>query len=140
MTSLPNCFNIIPQIQFTNWINQIEAAGKREGQEAIQELVDEIYAQINLLEANIESQIAALNPLLALIIDPADLPALISWVKNFITSFLTPYLVPLTTYEAQIAEIATQVVAIAAAIEQIQNERPEIHITIPQFPNISCKL
>ena len=93
-----------------------------------------------LLEANIESQIAALNPLLALIIDPADLPALISWVKNFITSFLTPYLVPLTTYEAQIAEIAIQVVAIAAAIEQIQNERPEIHITIPQFPNISCKL
>ncbi len=138
--SLPSCWPVLNLELFTNLKSQIEAAGKAESQEQIQAIVDEVYAQINTMEGAISSQLATLNPILALITAPVNPAEVITWIGNFITDFLGPYILPIAKYEAQLVEIAVEVAAIADTISAIESARPEIHITIPAFPNITCKL
>ena len=138
--TLPSCWPVLNIGMFSQYITQIKAAGKAESQEIIQELVDQIYQQINTMEGAITSQLAVLNPILDLLTAPIDPAAAVTWIETFITSFLTPYVLPIEKYTAQLADIAIEVVAIADAISEIESLRPEISITIPAFPNITCSV
>lgn len=134
---LPTCFSLLNLAWFENitvQFNNVQTATE------LQDLVNSAYAEISLLESNIVSQEALLNPVLALLTAPTDLAEVLTWIPNFITSFLTPYLNPSITMPLQIAEIAAQVADLTAAINAVAALKfPGITITIPPI-TIGCTL
>nr|GAT43694.1 predicted protein [Mycena chlorophos] len=98
----------------------------------LQALADEAVASVNANIAAIESQLAFLEPILALLAAPgADLSKLATWIESFITAFLTPYIVPYTTYATQLTEQAAQMALIAAAIAEMAASFEHCTVTIP---------
>lgn len=135
--SLPSCFGILNAQFFANITLQIQAC---ETAEELQALIDQVYADISMLESNITSQLAFLGELEVLLISPADLGAIVTWLQNFITSFLTPYLKPLITMAAQMAQLASDVAQIEAVINEVKDLKfPGIDIPIPTIA-IGCSL
>lgn len=136
--ALPSCWPVLNLDTFTNIKAQIEAAGKSESQADIQAAIDDAFAQINGVQAAVTSQLAALNPILGLLSAPVDPTAAVTWIATFINDFLGPYILPIAKYEAQAAALAVEVAAVVETINAVQALRPEIVITVPAFPDITC--
>jgi hypothetical protein len=135
--SLPKCFDILNDGYFDALSLRIHAAGSPV---ELQALVNEAYAQLSLLQSTIESQIAALGPIEALLISPTDLPGLITWAQNLITSFLGPYFAAYAKLLAQVTALATKVADLEADITAVAALKfPEVEITIPGI-SIGCRL
>lgn len=97
----------------------------------LQAKVDRLFASIKAGLDAAESQVALLTPILALLAAPANPTAAVTWITNFISSFLTPYVVPLTTYTAQLAALTTQVADLTSAVNTAKDKIPGCNITIP---------
>lgn len=97
----------------------------------LQDLIAEAFASIQAQSDAITSQLAAITPLLALLNVPNSLGSLISWVGNFITSFLKPYLKPQITYALQLAELAAAIAELKAAIQQAAGNIKFCTVTVP---------
>lgn len=136
MPVLPNCFPILN----LDWFLNIQAqVGACKTLEELQALVDDVFAEISLLESNIQSQIDALTKINILLTIPgANLTDIITWITGVINDVLTPLAKPLITLLAQIAEITAQVAALTASIESAASKLG-ITITIPTI-SIICKL
>lgn len=98
-------------------------------QAATTEALDSLIA----IKAAITAQIALLAPILALLTAPTNPTALITWVGNFITSFLTPYVVPHATYLIQLTDMAAQVTSLVSAITAKEAAFAGCTITIPSY-------
>ena len=151
MPALPSCFSLLNLDYFNNILAQINALSGSIPPNAtlaeltaiaaeLQSTIDDIYADISLLESTITSQIALLGPLVALLTAPTNLGEIVTWLSSFVTDFLTPYLKPYETYAAQLIALNAQVAILTAAIEELASTKlPGITITIPPI-TIGCTL
>jgi len=135
--SLPKCFDILNLDYFINIQFQMENV---QSAHQLQDLVNEVYGQISLLESTLQSQLDSISAMASLIIDPTDLGEILSWISNFINSFLKPIINPTIVIPAQLAALAAQIADLTAAIEAINAAKfPDITITIPTI-SITCEL
>ena len=135
--ALPQCFPLINTDLFANLSLQINAA---ETPEALQNLVNEAFQQLSLIESTLTSQLAFLGPVDALITPPGANPtAIVTWITSLINDFLTPMLKPLITMAAQLAALPAEIALLTAAIESAALKFPGVTITIPPV-TIGCTL
>lgn len=84
------------------------------------------------VQAEINKRLAELQPMLALLTPPgANLTKLATWVSDFIGAVLTPYLRPIEVYTVQLAQLASEAAALAAAIEAKRNSLGNCSINLP---------
>lgn len=129
--SLPLCFDILSTIQQDNINSQIAAVRTPE---ELQSLIDKIYGDIALFQSTIQSELTALAGIEALLTIPLNPGQAVTWVENFITGFLTPYYKNYITLGLQVAQVAANVAAMTALVEEIASTKfPGITITIPSI-------
>lgn len=98
----------------------------------LQQLVAEAMASINAMKASIAAELAALQPLLALLKIPgANLGEIVGWIKNLVLGHLTPMLKPTISLAAQLAALEQQMSALLAAISAAQLRFPHCSVAIP---------
>ena len=115
---------------FTNLTAQINAASSCA---ELQALATVAVDSLNDLTASISAQTDILQPVLALLTPPTNPTAVITWVENFITDYLTPQLVSYTNYVAQLSAVAIEAAALITAIENAAANIGSCSITIPTF-------
>ena len=99
---------------------------------ALQSVTDSAFASLNALDGAMSEEYAALEPILALLTAPAANPsAIVTWITNFISAFLTPIAKPAINYPTQVTEFLSQKAALEAAIEAAAAALPSCTITIP---------
>ena len=125
--SLPLCFPTLNTEWFTQLQAQISAyAGSQSATvpPELQKLIDTAYGDIALLQSTIQSQLAFLGPLEALLTAPeADLTKIVTWISDYISAALTPLVAPIAKYAAQLAAIEGQIAATTAAIEALASQQ-----------------
>jgi hypothetical protein len=126
-SSLPGCYTPLDTSWFDSVIGQINSVTTAT---QLQRLVDEVYGDIALVNSTIESQLAYIEPLLALVTAPTDPAEVITWITNFISGFLEPLVAPYTKYATQAAALEAQVISMTAEIEA-QATRNNWTIAIP---------
>jgi hypothetical protein len=102
----------------------------------LQGQVDNIFSAIQDQVDDVNAQLAALLPILALLSAPGDPTAVITWIGNFITGFLTPYVIPYTTFATQLTQLTTAVAALTSAITTAAGKIPGCSIVIPPITGI----
>lgn len=100
----------------------------------LQALVNEALPSIAATKAAIEAEMAELLPMLALLSVPTDPTAVVTWVSNYISHILTPYLRPYTVYGAQLAALTSQIATLEALINTKASEFVACIIDIPPTP------
>lgn len=108
---------------------------------ALQQIADEAMGSINGMSSGITAQLAAIQPFLALIQPPGANPAqIVTWIKDFITAFINPYLKPAITLPIQIAaltsEVALMTASIQAAADRLQTPIVIPPVELPEVPAI----
>ncbi|MCC7632574.1 hypothetical protein [Stenotrophomonas rhizophila] len=130
--SLP--FNAETFERLADQINAVQSCAE------LQALTDEAMQSANALLAGIGAQMSALQPMLALLSPPGVNPAqIVTWITDFITAFLQPYVKPMLVLPLQIAQITAAIAKLQAAIESASSrigscsiEMPTI--TMPELP------
>jgi hypothetical protein len=97
----------------------------------LQAQVDEVFASLQATQTAIEEQIAALLPMQVLLEIPTTPAQAVTWIQNFITTYLAPGLAAYNTYIAQLAALATQVADLITAIQNAEAQIEGCTITIP---------
>ncbi len=97
----------------------------------LQAQVDMVFASLQATQSAIEEQIAKLLPMQVLLTIPTTPAQAVTWIQNFITTYLTPALAAYATYTAQLAEIAAQVDGLVTAIQNAEAAIEGCTITIP---------
>jgi hypothetical protein len=133
--SLPKCFDLLNTAYFTNLAARIEGAGS---ETELQTVVNDMIADLSMLESTITSQIALLEPINALLSAPANPTQVITWIGNFITGFLTPYVAPYVNLASQLTAIGTQVATLTSTIESVAAAKGW-SVTVPSI-TIGCTL
>jgi hypothetical protein len=117
---------------FTSATNRINAA---KSCVELQALVTDVFGSLASVQAAITAQLAAVEPILALLTPPASNPgAIVTWLESFITDFLTPYTKPAVTCAAQLALLTAQIAALTSAITSAQAKFTSCSITVPAIP------
>ena len=124
----PQGSNLIDVEYFNNMTRAINAASTCE---ELQALVDESFKSLASTKKAIQEELAKIAPMLALLTPPTSLGAIISWVKTFITSYLTPMVKPYLTYASQLTAMLAQIAALTAAIENAAKRLTSCQIKIP---------
>lgn len=133
---LPNCFAILNPAYFENLLLSVNAAAT---ETELQALINQVYADISLLESTITSQLAFLGPISALLSAPSASPgAIVTWITGLIDNVLTPLVKPLATYAAQLTALAAAVASLTTAIEDAASLKG-FTVTIPPIA-IVCTL
>lgn len=97
----------------------------------LQQQVNLVVAQLNDYICGLIAQQTLLTPMVALIGVIENPTAAVTWVNNFITSYLTPQLVVYETYVAQAIALAASVESLLAAIAATEANIKNCKITIP---------
>jgi hypothetical protein len=97
----------------------------------LQAITNTLIAGLNAYLSTITSQTATLAPILALLTPPDNPTAVITWVEDYISLYLTPMLAPYATYVTQLAELTIQIATLTAAIESAEARFNACTITIP---------
>lgn len=97
----------------------------------LQSLVDDAAGAITPVQAAITAQLAKVAPLAALLSPPASPDAVVTWVGNFITDFLTPLAAPAVTLPAQAALLTSKSAEVAAAVDRARARIPGCTVTAP---------
>lgn len=127
--SIPQGSTVFNTTYFTSLTNRINSASSCS---ELQAIVTNEFASIQGVKTAINLQVAALQPILALLSPPgANLSALATWIQNFITGFLTPYVKPYTDMATQLTQLATQITALTTAIQSAQARFTGCSVTIP---------
>lgn len=125
---------MIPQgseILNTQYFTDITAAmSAAESCAELQALVTEAMASINAFEAGINADLAAMLPMLSLLTAPTSPGAAISWITNYISTILTPYLKPYITLGTQLTDLLAQIATLTALIPTLSAKFPSCDITI----------
>jgi hypothetical protein len=125
---LPKCFNLLNLTYFANLTLRIDNVGTAA---ELQALINEVFADLSVLESVMTSQIALLLPLTSA---PTDLGSVISWITSFINSFIGPY----ANLALQLTALAAQVAILIAAIEAVAAAKG-FSVTIPSV-GVVCTL
>lgn len=134
--TLPSCFAILNEQYFENLLLSVNSAAS---ESELQDLITKVYGDISLLQSTLESQLALLGPIEALLTPPgASISDLVTWVSNYITNVLTPLFKPFATYTAQITALVAAVTTLSEAIETVATQKG-FHVTIPSIETI-CTL
>jgi hypothetical protein len=116
---------------FSNLTNAIGAAGSRA---ELQALVTEAFGSLAAVQGAITSELASVEPLLALLTPPGANPtAIVTWLTAFITAYLTPLVKPAVIYALQLTELATQVAALTAVITSAEAQFASCSISVPSL-------
>lgn len=98
----------------------------------LQIIAGEAMASINGQLAGITAQMAALQPIMALLTAPGANPAqIVTWITDFISAFLAPYVKPIVTLQLQVAQIAAAVAQLQAAIDSASSRIGSCSISLP---------
>jgi len=108
----------------------------------LQALTDEAMQSANALLAGIGAQMAALQPMMALLSPPSVNPAqIVTWITSFISTFLQPYVKPMLVLPLQIAQITAAIAKLQNAIDSAASrigscsiEMPPV--TVPELPKL----
>lgn len=126
---VPQGSSLINTDQFVNTINAINSV-KECAQ--LQSLVNDAFASINAVEANIKAELAKLMPVISLTAPPGASPgAIVSWITAFISTTLTPLIKPTLTYVAQLSATLDEIAKVEAAISAAAARLTSCTITIP---------
>jgi hypothetical protein len=110
----------------TNRLNAVKTCAD------LQSLVDDEFASLGALKTAINDQLALLGPIEALLTAPtADLSKVVTWIQNYITSYLTPQLQPYLNYSTQLTQLTTAIATLTTAIEQKAAQIGSCAINIP---------
>jgi hypothetical protein len=113
------------------------AIGACESNAELQALATEAMNTLNGFQLTISAQLELLAPQLALLTAPTNPGAAVTWVENFITSYLTPQLKADATYVAKAAALAAQIITITAAIAaKAESLIAGSIITLPALPTV----
>ena len=115
---------------FSNLTAQINAASTCA---ELQALATVAVTALNNLTASITAQTTEIAPVLALLTAPTNPTAVITWVSNFITDYLTPQLASYTSYTAELAALAAEAAAIVTALNNAAATIGSCTLTIPSF-------
>lgn len=127
-------FNAEVFAQLRRQIDSVSTGGQ------LQQITTQAMGSLNGVTAGITSQIAALQPILALLQPPAANPAeIVTWINKLISGFVEPYTKPAMTLPIQIAQLTTEVGLLTASIQAAAarlGEAVEIpSVEIPVFPD-----
>ena len=99
---------------FNNIISQFGAV---QNCAVLQAEVDQIWAGLQSQVNDINAQVAVLLPIISLLTAPGlDLGAIVTWITNFISAFLTPYAIPYTNYATQLTALIAQIATLTTAV------------------------
>lgn len=115
----PQGSQIVNVEYFTSLTQQVNSASSCA---ELQALVTKAINSINATTAAITAQLALLAPMVALLSPPANPTAAVTWISNFITSYLTPQLASYTAYAAQQTALTAQIATLTAAINSKASE------------------
>lgn len=105
--------------------------------EQLTEVVNEAFASVGDTITSMTDQLAALEPLMALLEPPAANPAeIVTWLTDFITGYLTPQLKPVINLPIQLAQISAQMAELPALIEAKMAQFPSCSVPIPPLPPV----
>lgn len=127
---------MIPQgstlINIDHFANMTAAVNACESCEQLQGIAGDAFASLDAVKAGIQSELAALAPILALLSPPSASPAaIVTWLTSFITTTLTPMVKPTITYAAQLAAMLDQIATLTAAIGTASAKFPSCSVEIP---------
>jgi hypothetical protein len=97
----------------------------------LQQLVNAEVEQLNLYICGLVSQNALLAPMVELVQVIENPTAAVTWINNFITSYLTPQLAVYEAYAQQVIVLAAQITALTEAIVATEQNIANCSITIP---------
>lgn len=82
------------------------------------QLSGEIQAAVDGVVAGINEQLAVIEPIMALLSAPGANPAqIVTWITDFISAFLKPVIKPYATLPLQLAQVATELAQLTAALQ-----------------------
>ena len=85
--------------------------------------VNKVYPSIQNHITSLQSQLAALAPVVALAsLNPADLPSLVTFAQNMITSVITPMIKPYLNGVAQLSQVTSQLSQLTSTIESVKTK------------------
>ncbi|GAN90958.1 hypothetical protein Gbfr_022_002 [Gluconobacter frateurii M-2] len=97
----------------TDRIKKIDSCGE------LKRLAEEVLPSFQSQVSAVESQIAALKPIVELLENPAaELPKILSWIEKFIEAVLKPAYQPVITMEKQLVEAAEAYARLIAAFAE----------------------
>lgn len=124
MAGLP--FNPEPFERLADQINAVRTC------EELQALADQALQSANTLLAGIGAQLAALKPIMALLTAPGANPAqIVTWITDFISAFLQPYVQPMMVLPAQIAGVSAAIANLQSAITAAASRIGSCSIELP---------
>lgn len=110
--------------------------------EQLQDIAGDAIASVNGVISGINEQLAAIQPILALMTAPGANPAqIVTWITSFIKAFIAPYAKPAMALPIQVAALAKEVAALNAAIETAAGRIgsctvPLPSVSIPEIPDL----
>jgi hypothetical protein len=117
--------------QFTHMTAAINGARSCAELEA---LVIQAFGSLGAVKSAITSELAAVEPILALLTPPgANLSEIVTYIEKLITAFITPLAKPAVTYASQITALTVQIAALTAAISSAQAKFHSCSITVPSL-------
>ncbi len=100
----------------------------------LQEHVTQAFGSISQLQGQMSAQLAALQPFLALVKPPTDLPSLLTWVENLITALVGPQAAAFTQLVSQEAALASRIASFTSSVQAIEHE---CSVTLPPLPGVA---
>ena len=126
---IPQGSQLLNTTQIANLTNAVNSASSCA---ELQELVTQAFASLRAIKQGINSELAAISPMLALLSPPSASPtAIVTWLSSFINNFLTPQMKPSITYAAQLTALAAQITSLTSAINTASSKFPSCSISIP---------
>jgi len=126
----PQGAGLINTAYYEGLIAQVQAI---ENCDALNQAVTTIFASIQAEKTAIEQQIARYQPLLALLTPPTTPNAVVGWVSNFISLYLTPQIQPFYTYTTQLATLVTTIEHLVSEIEAAAGRIPTCQVVVPSL-------
>lgn len=125
---------------FDSVVSAIDAAPTCEDLQAV---ISRALPSIDGLQAAMNQQVAALQPLVALLTAPSANPgAIVGWIQGLVNNYLTPSVKPITALTQQLVQMQAQLARINAAIAAKQSQLtscglavPSVSISVPSIPD-----
>ena len=100
----------------------------------LQEHITQAFGSVAQLQGQMTAQLAALQPFLARVKPPTDLPSLLSWVGNLISALVGPQAAAFAKLTAQEAALATQAASLTSSVGALEHQ---CSVTLPTLPGVT---
>lgn len=129
--AIPQGSTIFNTAYFTSLVSRINSAPSCAH---LQALVEEEFPSIQGLSTALETQYAAITPIIQFIQagPPASNPAaIVQWIQTFLSLMGLPYVIPYATLVSQQAQLLAQINSLKTAITNAQAKFKSCSISIP---------